>query len=111
MANVYGANYEKEWIKDPSEQADKGTRNACYRVNFEEFTGAAAADKLFICKIQHIVRFVKIESLVGVLGSGSLEIVDKDGNATAVVVGDLIDGAIEGGYDLILSRWDNISST
>ncbi len=103
MANNYGLNYNKEWILDPSEQADKGTRNVCPKLNLEEFSAVVAADKLFICKIQHICTLIKVEALVGLLGAGSLEIIDKDGNATGVAVGDVIDGAIEGGYDLVLT--------
>jgi len=103
MANNYGLNYNKEWQLDPAEQADKGTRNVCPKINLEEFSGVVAADVLYICKIQHIVRFVKIEALVGLLGAGALELIDKDGNVSAVAAGDLIDGAIEGGYDLVLT--------
>jgi len=103
MANIYGDNYAKEWISDPSEQADKASRNACVKSFYEEASGISAADEIFICKIQHLVRFISLEAVVGALGAGALNVVDNAGNSTAVTAGDLIDGQIEGGLDLILT--------
>jgi len=39
MAVIYGVNYEKEWVKDPAEQAAKGTRNAHIKCQLEEVVG------------------------------------------------------------------------
>jgi len=103
MAKVYGENYAKEWVNEPAEQADKGTRNCNIKASYEKAVGLVNTSEFLICKIQHIVRFVELEILVGTRGAGDLEIIDKDGNATAVTSGMLIDGAIEGGYDLVLT--------
>lgn len=111
MANVYGENYTKEWINDPAEQADKGTSNVTLKGFYEEITGIADTDSVFICKIQHRVRFLELESIVGALGAGALRVIDKDGNATAVAAGDLIDGAIEGGLDLVLTADGTTAAT
>lgn len=111
MADVYGSNYEKEWILDPSEQAAKGSRNAHLKYQLEDFSGVAAADKLYICKIQHFSVFLGLESLVGALGAGAVEAIDKDGNATAIAVGDEVDGQIEGGLDIVLTADGATSAT
>ena len=67
------------------------------------FSGVAAADKLYICKIQHFSVFLGLEALVGTLGAGAVEAIDKDGNATVLAVGDEVDGQIEGGLDIVLT--------
>lgn len=103
MANVYGSNYQKEWISDPSEQADKGTQNARIVCFYDEAAPVAAADVVYICKIQHQARLLSVEDTLGAaLGAGGLQLLDKDGNSSAVVAGDLIDGQVEGGLDLVL---------
>jgi len=86
MAVINGSNYEKEWVLDPSEQADKGTRASYVRSYYDQFTGVAAADELYILKLQNDARFKGIEALVGALGAGALEARDKDGNVKATLV-------------------------
>jgi hypothetical protein len=104
MANVYGSNYQKEWINEPSEQADKGSSNASIKCFYDEAAGVAAADLVYICKIQHSVRLLSVTDVAGAaLGAGGLTVVDKDGNSTAVSAGDSIDGQVDGGLDLILT--------
>jgi hypothetical protein len=103
MASKYGSNYTLEWINDPSEQAERGSSNASVQGFYDEVAAVADGDDVFLCKIQHVMRFLGLESIVGDLGAGDVKIVDKDGNETVVVAGDLIDPAlVEGGYDLVL---------
>jgi hypothetical protein len=103
MAIINGSNYEKEWVLDPAEQADKGTRASYVRSYYDDFTGVAAADELYICRLQNDARLVSIESLSGTLGAGALNAIDKDGNATPIVAGDLVNGQVEGGLDIVLT--------
>lgn len=102
MANKYGTEYTKEWINDPAEQADKGTRNAHIKAFYETFPTVANTDVLYICKLQHRAYFLGLESLDGALGSGDVKVIDKDGDETTIVPGDLVDGQVEGGLDLVL---------
>jgi hypothetical protein len=111
MADLYGSNYNKEWIADPSEAADKGSQNAKINCFLDEVTGIAATDKLYLCKIQTLATFLGLEALVGTIGAGALEAIDKDGNATAINTGDLLDGGIEGGLDIVLTADGATSAT
>lgn len=103
MATVYGENYQKEWIDDPARQAEKGSRNARTINQYEEASGIVSGDEVVLCKIQYRARFLGVESLVGALGAGGVAAVDKDGNSTALAAGDLLDGHIDGGLDIVLT--------
>ena len=103
MADIYGSNYEKEWVLDPSEQAAKGSRNAHIKCQLEEASGIAAADEVYLHKLQNKAVFLGLEDLVGASGAGGLTAVDKDGNSVAIAVGDELDGQIDGGLDIILT--------
>lgn len=98
MANKYGLNYNLEWIVDPSQKAAKGTRTAAPKYFYEEFTGVASGDVLFIFKLQTKGRFLGLDSLVGALGAGAV----KAGGVT-IAVGDLVDGTVAGGLDITLT--------
>lgn len=102
MAVVYGDNYEKEWINDPSEKADKGTRNASIKCQFDSFAGVANGDDLYIFKLENKAKFLGKSALVGTLGAGDLKSIDKDGNETVIAVGDDLDGQVEGGLIIAL---------
>lgn len=102
MADVYGVNYEKEWVNDPAEQAAKGTRNAHIKNQYEELSGVAAADVLYLCKLQEKARFLGLEALNCALGAGDVKAIDKDGNETVLAAGDEVDGQVEGGLDIVL---------
>lgn len=103
MADIYGVNYEKEWVLDPSEQAAKGTRNAHLKCQLEEASGISAGDDVYLCKIQADAILVEVSEIAGAaLGAGGLKVKDKDGNETVVVAGDSINGQVDGGLDLIL---------
>lgn len=102
MANIYGSNYQKEWINDPSEQASKGTRNAHLKCQLEDASGISAGDLVYLFKLQAKAVLVEASALVGTLGAGGLQVIDKDGNASAVAVGDELDGQVEGGLDVVL---------
>lgn len=102
MADVYGSNYQKEWVDEPAVQADPGTRNARILCFYDEFTGIADTNDVHICKIQNKARFIGIEALDGgTLGDGALNAVDKDGNATAISEGDMLDGEVDGGLKIV----------
>jgi len=102
MAVIYGVNYEKEWVKDPAEQAAKGTRNAHIKCQLEEVVGISAADEVYLCKLQVDATYLGSEDLVGASGAGGISAIDKDGNSVAVAVGDVLNGQIEGGLDIVL---------
>jgi len=102
MALKYGVNFEKECILDPSEQADKGTQNAHIKCVYDEASSVANGDEVVLFKLQHYARFVSIQALDGALGAGDLKAVDKDGNETVIAAGDLINGQIEGGLNIVL---------
>ena len=102
MANKYGVNYTKEFIQEPSEKAAKATRNAPIKCNFEEVTGVASGDEVFLCKLNHKAIFLGLESIVGALGAGDVKIVDKAGNETVIAKGDLVNGQVEGGVSVVL---------
>lgn len=102
MANIFGSNYEKEWVLDPSEQADKGSRNSHEKCQLESASGIAAADVVYLYKLQQKATLTSVSALVGTLGAGGLEAIDQDGNSTSISVGDEIDGQVEGGLDIVL---------
>lgn len=101
MAIVNGVSYQKEWVNDPSEQADKGTTNARTVNVYEEASGIASGDVVKLYKLQHGARFIGVEALVGTLGA-SLRATDKNGASVALVAGDFVDGQVEGGLDIEL---------
>jgi hypothetical protein len=44
MANIYGGNYTKEFINEPSEAANVGEYSGKQRVAIDSFSGAGASD-------------------------------------------------------------------
>lgn len=111
MADVYGVNYEKEWINDPAEQAAKGTRNAHIKHQLESASGIGAADKVYLCRLQADAVYLGVEALVGTLGAGGVEAIDQDGNATTLTIGDEVNGQVEGGLDIVLTADGATSAT
>lgn len=102
MANVYGVNYQKEWRNEPSQKAAKGVRNAAIKANYEEFTGVASADVLYICKFHTNVKFLGLEGVTGTIGAGAVKVISPDGSEVTLAKGDTINGQVEGGVDLVL---------
>ena len=102
MANKYDAGYTKEWINDPAEQADAGTQKNKITATLAEFPVVASADVLYIEKLQHKGYFLGLESLVGALGAGAVQAIDKDANVTVLAKGDIVNGQIEGGLNIVL---------
>jgi hypothetical protein len=51
MANIFGSNYTKEFINDPSEPANIGEYNGKVRAMIDSFSGAVAADDVYFGKI------------------------------------------------------------
>lgn len=51
MANVYGSNYDKEFIQDPSSPANIGEYGGKVKVMLDSFSGAVAADDVYFGKI------------------------------------------------------------
>lgn len=53
MANLYGENYTKEFINDPSEAANVGEYNGKQRVSIDSFSGAAGGDLVSFAKLPY----------------------------------------------------------
>jgi len=102
MADIFGSNYQLEWVNDPAEQAAKGSRNAHIKCQLDDASGIAAADVVYLHKLQNKAVFLGSEALVGTLGAGGFEAIDQDGNSTPIAVGDELDGQVEGGLDIVL---------
>lgn len=102
MANKLGTNYTLEWATEPQLKAAKATRNAAVKGSLDSFTGVAAADVLFICKLQQNGIFLGLEEVVGTLGAGAVKAIDKAGNETTIVKGDVVNGQKDGGLDIVL---------
>jgi hypothetical protein len=51
MANIYGSNYQKEFINEPKEAANVGEYNGKQRVAIDEFSGAAGSDDVYFAKL------------------------------------------------------------
>lgn len=51
MANIYGDNYNKEFILDPSQPANIGEYGGKKKVMFDRFSGAAGGDDVYFGKL------------------------------------------------------------
>jgi len=51
MADIFGSNYTKEYINDPSEAANVGDYNGKQRVAIDTFSGASVADVVYCAKL------------------------------------------------------------
>lgn len=83
MADVYGENYKKEFQSFPKELSRGADFNGRVRVLFDEFTGVAGTDVLFMANLPKNARVLDLVAL----GAGTLVGDDSEWN---VVVGDLI---------------------
>lgn len=52
MADIYGSNYQKEFINEPKEAANPGEYAGKQRVAIDEFSGAAGGDDVYMAKLQ-----------------------------------------------------------
>lgn len=51
MADIFGSNYSKEFIQEPSQAAAVGEYNGKQRVAIDEFSGAAGGDDVYMAKL------------------------------------------------------------
>lgn len=110
MANNLGVNYTKEWSDEPSQKAAKATRNAALKYFVDDFSAVADTNKCYICKLEGVSGiFLGIDALVGTKGAGAAQAIDKDGNVTALAVGDTVDGKVDGG--LIIAQVADATSS
>ena len=67
MAAIYGANYTKNYISNPPEQANMGEVGGVKKVLFDQVAAGAAADVLSIGKLPKGARVLEVKSI----GAGS----------------------------------------
>lgn len=65
MANIYGENYTKAFINNPSEQANMGEYGGVKKVLFDRVAAGAAADVLSIGKLPKGARVLTIGNVGG----------------------------------------------
>jgi len=63
MADVFGSNYQKEFINVPSEQGAIGEMGGKVKASFDSFSGAAGSDDVYFGKIQSGARILAISSI------------------------------------------------
>jgi hypothetical protein len=51
MANIYGSNYQKEFINEPKEAANVGEYAGKQRIAIDEFSGASGGDDVYMAKL------------------------------------------------------------
>jgi len=64
MANIYGSNYQKEFINEPKEAANVGEYAGKQRVAIDSFSGAAGSDDVYCAKLP-AGSFVLAASVIG----------------------------------------------
>jgi predicted Abi (CAAX) family protease len=67
MASIYGSNYTKNYISNPSEQANMGEVGGVKKVLFDQVAAGSAADVLSIGKLPKGARVLEVKSI----GAGS----------------------------------------
>ena len=65
MADVFGSNYQKEFINVPSEQGAIGEMGGRKKVMFDEFSGAAGLDDVYFGKIPAGARVLAVNEIGG----------------------------------------------
>jgi len=86
MADIYGSNYQKEFINEPSEAAAIGEYNGKQRVAIDSFSGAAGSDDVYFAKLPagaFILAFGNIGA--GTAPSFSVSVGDKLSQSTDLV--------------------------
>lgn len=61
MANIYGSNYNKEFIASPKQFAEVGEYNGKVRCMFDSFSGAAGGDVLYFGKLPAGARVIDVK--------------------------------------------------
>ncbi len=64
MADIFGGNYTKEFINEPSEAAAVGEYNGKQRVAIDSFSGAAGSDDVYFAKLP-VGAFILNLSVIG----------------------------------------------
>lgn len=62
MADIYGSNYNKEYIKEPKEAANVGEIAGKVRLILDEFSGASGGDDVYFGKLQKGAIILSIAS-------------------------------------------------
>lgn len=65
MADIYGSNYDKEFIQDPSQPANIGEYGGRKKVMFDEFSGAAGLDDVYFGKVPAGARILALNEIGG----------------------------------------------
>lgn len=63
MADVFGSNYQKEFINVPSEQGAIGEMGGKKKVSFDSFSGAAGSDDVYFGKLQAGARILAVNHI------------------------------------------------
>lgn len=61
MADIYGSNYQKEYIDSPKQFAEIGEYNGKLRCMFDSFSGAAGGDVLYFGKLPAGARVIDVK--------------------------------------------------
>lgn len=78
MADVYGSNYDKEFIQDPKQPANIGEFGGRKKVMFDEFSGAAGGDDVYYGKIPAGARVLALSNIgAGTAPSFNVAVGDK----------------------------------
>jgi hypothetical protein len=86
MADVYGSNYNKEFIQVPSEQAAIGEYGGRKKVMFDTFSGASGSDDVYFGKIPAGARVLAItESGGGTAPTFNIAVGDKISSETDLI--------------------------
>jgi hypothetical protein len=63
MANINGANYEKEFNSDPSQPANIGEYGGKVKVMLDSFSGAAGSDVVYFGKIPVGAKVLSVDHI------------------------------------------------
>jgi hypothetical protein len=61
MADIYGSNYQKEYIDSPKQFADIGEYNGKLRCMFDSFSGASGGDVVYFGKLPAGARVIEVK--------------------------------------------------
>jgi hypothetical protein len=65
MADVYGSNYQKEFVNIPSEQGAIGEMGGKVKAAFDSFSGASGGDDVYFGKIPAGARILSLNEIGG----------------------------------------------
>jgi hypothetical protein len=72
MADIYGSNYQLEYVDVPSQQGAPGESGGRVKCMYDAWTGATpGADDVYLGKIPGGARILRISDIAGAAGSGT----------------------------------------